>query len=401
MPKPTRDLCPQKIEAPLFESRPSRSAIFPAAVYQCNSPEHATQLLGDNPQGYAYQRDGHPNGDIVTEKCRLLHRADRAIVTSSGQAAMSAAILSQLNPGDHVLISNRLYGGSSVLFGDEATRWGIQVSEVDTCNLAETQAAFRENTRMVVVETISNPTLRVADIRQLSQICHQGNALLLVDNTFATPIVCRPLELGADLVLESMTKFMNGHGDVMLGLLCGADAIWSRVPQVVSKWGLAASPFDCWLAERGLETLFVRMQSAAETCREISEKLLAINSAIERIDYPGLPSHFDHSLATEQFAKNRAGDTLFANMLTLHLTGGMNAANELIQRCREIPYCPSLGETMTTLSHPASSSHRNLNQQQLSQLGMSSGTIRLSIGLESPEYLMESLSKALSPADVA
>lgn len=394
-----QDLCPKKLEAPLFDSRPSRSGIFPAAVYHCESPEHASQQLGDNPKGYAYQRDGHPNADIVAEKGRLLHASENAIVTSSGQSAMAAALLSQLKPGDHILLSSRLYGGTSVLVQDEGSLLGFESSLVDTCDLKATAAAFQPNTRMLIVETISNPTLRIADLEALASLAHENDALLLVDNTFASPVICQPLEWGADLVLESMTKFMNGHGDVMLGLLCGRNELWGRVPKVVSKWGLASSPFDCWLAERGLETLFVRMLAAAETAQIISEKLLAIKSGIERIDYPSLPSHTDSHLATRQFAKNRCGKTLYGNMLTLHLDGGLTAAQCFMKKCHEIPYCPSLGETVTTLSHPASSSHRNLDSQGLKSLGMSEGTIRLSIGLESPEFIVEAVAKAIGGTD--
>jgi cystathionine beta-lyase/cystathionine gamma-synthase len=391
-----RDLCPQKFEALLFDSRPARTGIYPAAVYHCHSAEHASKVLGNEVEGYAYQRDGHPNADVLAAKCLALHGAEQAVVTSSGQAALVAAVLSHLEPDDHVLLSNRLYGGTSVLVGDEAKRWRIDSTEVDTCDLEQTEAAIQANTKMIVVETISNPTLRVADIRRLSELAHAHGAILLVDNTFATPVVCKPLELGADLVMESMTKFMNGHGDVILGLICGTHAAMQRLPTVVSKWGLASSPFDCWLAERGLETLYVRMLAAADTCRELSEKLLPIKDGIERIDFPGLPSHLDHHTAREQFAKNRAGETLFANMMTLHLVGGMSAANRFMERCRAIPYCPSLGETVTTLSHPASSSHRNLDESQLNELGMSSGTVRLSIGLERMDYLLEAILPAVS-----
>ncbi len=390
-----RDLCPRKAEAPLFKSHPSRSPIYATAVYECESPDHAREVLSGEGKGYAYQRDGNPNSDILAEKIRLLHDADRTIVTSSGQGALTTAIFSQLSPGDHILLSNRLYGGTTTLIQQEMSALGFESSEVDMCEVAQVKEATRANTKMLILETMSNPTLRVAPLETLAELAHANEALLVVDNTFATPIVCQPFRFGADMVLESLTKFMNGHGDVILGALAAREGLWERIPNVVSRWGFTASPFDCWLAERGLETLFVRMEAAAQTAFELSQKLQAISSGIERIDYPGLPSHLDIETITSQFARNRAGETLFGNMITLHLAGGSKRANSFIESCSAIPYCPSLGETQTTLSHPASSSHRNLSEADLESLGMSSGTIRLSIGLESSEFILDAIMKAL------
>ena len=399
-PNRRQDICATRIEVPMFDSRPSRSALQTATVYHCDSPDHASGLLGGETEGYAYQRDGHPNANIVGEKCRQLHGSEHACVTASGQSAMTTVLLSQLNTGDHVLLSNRLYGGSSVLVAEEAIRFGIESSSFDCLDLRVFEDAFQTNTKLVVVETISNPTLRVADLKSLATIAHEHNALLVVDNTFATPILCRPLEWGADFVLESLTKFMNGHGDAMLGAVCGKEKHWKRVPQTIARWGLAASPFDCWMTERGLETLFVRMQMAAKTCQAVFQRLQAEISqdtqGIERIDFPGAPSHPDYSITVKQFANGPMAGTepIFGNMLTLHLSGGWSAASRFIEKCKSIPYCPTLGETVTTLSHPASSSHRNLNESELKQLGMSSGTIRVSVGLESPEFIADAIAKA-------
>jgi cystathionine beta-lyase/cystathionine gamma-synthase len=211
-------------------------------------------MLGGKLPGYVYQRDGHPNAYLLAEKCRQLHGAERAAIAASGMGALAAALLSQLKAGDHCIVGSRVYGKTHVLFGIEASRLGIEMTAVDTCDLGATAAAFRPNTKLLLAETIANPLLEVADIAELAEIAHARRAVLLVDNTFASPILCQPLALGADLVMESLTKTMNGHSDVILGLLCGRESAFERVPAVISAWGLSSSPFDCWLAERGLAT---------------------------------------------------------------------------------------------------------------------------------------------------
>ena len=275
MPDRVRDLCPRNLELPLFGSRPSRTPIYPAAVYRCESTDQANRRLGGQEPGYVYQRDRHPNADVVAEKCRQLHHAQWAYVTASGMSAIALAALAHLKSGDHVVISDRLYGRTRVLLQDEGSRLGIQSTTADLLDQESAKAAIGNNTRMMVVETISNPMLRVADLRGLAALAHNANALLLVDNTFASPVICRPLEWGADLVVESITKIMNGHGDLMMGLLCGGEGraadLAGRCGSVLASWGLASSPFDCWLAERGLGTLYHRVTAASQTAQWLAE----------------------------------------------------------------------------------------------------------------------------------
>lgn len=372
-------------------TRPAAPPIYLASVYACDDTDQARDMLAGARPGYVYQRDRHPNADMFGEKCRQLHGAQRAVVTSSGMAALSAALLSQLVQGDHVLVSNQLYGRSSLLLTQELARLGIDSTEVDTTHLTATAAALTARTRLLVVETISNPLLRVADIAALAAIAHDRGAKLLVDNTFATPIFCRPLALGADFVLESVSKMMNGHSDVVLGLLCGWSRDWDRVPLVVSAWGLASSPFDCWLAGRGLATMPLRVARAAENALAAA-RFLSGRPEVQRVDYPGLPDHPDHELASRQFHGG------CGTVVAFHLRGGQSAADAFIAASRRIPFCPSLGEVSTTLSHPASTSHRGLSPEQRAVLGICDGTIRLSLGVESVEHVLESLTEGLSAA---
>jgi cystathionine beta-lyase/cystathionine gamma-synthase len=281
-----------------------------------------------------------------------------------------------------------MYGRTLQLLTAEAARLGIGCTLVDTTNLDRVAKAFTTRTRLLVVETIANPCLRVADIAALADICARYNAQFLVDNTFATPVLCRPIELGADLVLESISKFMNGHSDVMLGLLCGREKLWQRVPQVLSAWGLASSPFDCYLSARGLATMHLRVDRACANAQKAAE-MLAKHAAVEHVDYPGLPNHADHKLAARQFGGR------YGTVVTFRLRGGLAAAESFIGAARRIPFCPSLGEVSTTLSHPESTSHRGLSSQERKALGIDGGTIRLSVGVESPEFVLSALEEAL------
>ncbi len=383
------DLCPRSLPLPPLPTAPHAPPIYPASVYECDSPAQAEALLAGQLPGYVYQRDGHPNAALLAAKCRELHGAEEAAITATGMGALSLVMLAQLTSGDHVVLSKFLYGRTTQLLTTEAARLGITSTIVDTCDHDAVRQAMLKNTRLVVVETIANPLLQVADIAALAQIAQQANAKLLVDNTFASPILCRPLELGADYVWESLTKIMNGHSDVILGLLCGKTADWQRMSLVLSAWGLAAAPFDCWLAQRGIATLALRARQASENALAAA-KFLGSHAAVAEVYYPGLTTHPQHALAKAQFGER------FGSMLSFRLRGGRAAADQFIAQVRaRIPFCPSLGEVATTLSHPESTSHRSLSPEGRAALGIDGGTIRLSVGCESPEYVTQSLGMGL------
>ena len=368
--------------------------IYPATVYACDSPQQAADLLAGNTDGFIYSRDGHPNSDMLAEQCKDWHRAEHAAIAGSGMAALALALLSQLRQGDHVVISHQLYGRTLHLFTTEAARLGIESTAVDTCDLSAVGRALRNETKLVIAETIANPMLQIADIAGLSEIAHAHSARLLIDNTFASPVLCRPLDWGADLVAESMTKIMNGHSDVILGCLCGNDAAWDRVPQTASTWGLFASPHSCWLAMRGMATLDLRVKRAAATAKQLAERLVG-HPALLETHYPGLNSASDRALAEKQMATNEAG-LGFGNMLTFRLAGGQQMAEKFIYALSpSIPFCPSLGDLKTTLSHPESTSHRELTDGQREGLGIFAGTIRLSVGIEEPDEIFEHLERGL------
>ncbi len=387
-PAPPSDICPRPELIGPQPTQPLTAPIYPTSVWICSSTDQADRMLSGAEPGYVYQRDRHPNADLFAAKCRELEAAEEVAITSSGMAALALVILSQSQPGDHLVVSNMSYGRSQQLLTREASRFGISSTLVDTCDLAAVFTAMTDRTKLVVVETIANPRLQVADLAALADMAHHRGAQLLVDNTFATPVLCRPLSLGADWVMESVSKLMNGHSDVMLGLLGGWRRNWERVPLVSSAWGLSSAPFDCWLAARGLATMHLRVERACDNAVRAAE-FLAGQAGVELVDYPGLPSHPQHALAARQFGGR------FGSIVTFRLKGGRPAANAFVMAATRIPFCPSLGEVSTTLSHPESTSHRGLTPDAREALGISGGTIRLSVGIESPEFVRDALSEGL------
>lgn len=368
---------------------PHSPPIYLSSVYECRDPEQADALLAGREEGYVYARDGHPNADMLAEQCRSLHGAEQAAIAGSGMAALALVVLSQLESGDHVVLSNQLYGRTQTLLTREAARLGIGSTVVDACDLNAVKNAFSANARLLVVETISNPLLRVADLRALADIAHERGAALVADNTLAGPAVCRPHEFGADWVMESITKTMNGHSDVVLGLLCGRTDRWQRVRDTLSIWGLSSAPFDCWLALRGLGTLGLRIERACENALAVAQ-FLAKSKTVQAVYYPGLPDHPDHELARRQF-----GDR-YGTIVTFTLEGGLDAARSFMAASNGIPFCPSLGELSTTLSHPESTSHRGLTTQARHSLGITGGTIRLSLGIESAATIIDAIGQGLA-----
>jgi cystathionine beta-lyase/cystathionine gamma-synthase len=383
------DICPRPDVLRPQPTQPLVAPLYTAAVYRCENIDQADALLSGELAGYVYQRDGHPNADLLADKCRDLHGAARAAICSTGMGALAVAVLSQLAPGDRVLVSNQLYGRTLTLLTAECTRLGIASTVIDVCDLPQVRAAFDATTRLLVVETIANPLLRVPDIAALAELTHAAGARLLVDNTFASPVLCRPLALGADLVMESLTKIMSGHSDVCLGLLCGSEASWQRVPGVLSTWGLASSPFDCWIAGRGLGTMALRVERAVANALAAAN-YLAAQPQIEAVYYPGLSTHPDHAIAARQFAG------LFGSIVTFTLAGGRAAADRFIRAARAIPFSPSLGDLSTTLSHPESTSHRGLTVAARQALGITGGTIRLSVGIESSGAVLAAVAEGLA-----
>jgi cystathionine beta-lyase/cystathionine gamma-synthase len=360
------------------KAKPQTEPLQLSGVWRMESTEQADALLGGTAPGFAYRREGHPNATSLADALRSLHNAQEAIVTAQGMSAISIACMALLKPGDRVLLAQPVYGRTSFFIKQDLARWGIQFEDVVATDLTALKNAFRTPARMVIVESITNPRLSVPDLESIATMAHESGGpatsesgtVVLVDNTFATPVLCQPMNLGADLVMESLSKFVCGHADAMLGFLCGHKAVWQRIRQTMAS-------------------LPVRMAHAAASAKAAAEAIQG-HAAIDLLDYPGLTSHPEHAMARKQFGES------FGNMMTLRLHGGLRSAQRFIAAVApNIPFCPTLGEAQTTLSHPCSTSHRSYSDEALAALGITGGTLRFSIGLEPTDWLIEKLTGGL------
>jgi cystathionine beta-lyase/cystathionine gamma-synthase len=338
-----------------------------------------------------YTRYGNnPNQLRLAERLARLEGAEAGICVASGMAATALAHLAVLNPGDHLLASEWIYGGTRRLFVEEFTRFGIEVTFANPERRREWRSRLRRNTRAIFVETPTNPLMRVLDIKWLAVMAEAEGIALLVDSTFATPINFRPLEHGADVVIHSATKYLNGHSDVIAGAVAGAETVVEEVRSRMKVWGQALDPHAAWLLERGLKTLAVRMARHNETGLAVAT-WLAEQPNVRRVHYPGLETHPDHALA----ARTLDG---FGGMVGLELVGGARAADRCLRAFRLITHAPSLGGVETLVSEPRYTSHASLTPEQRAAAGIPDGFLRLSLGLEDPDDLIEDLARGLAAA---
>jgi cystathionine beta-lyase/cystathionine gamma-synthase len=368
-------------------TRPLAPPIMLSAVYEVESLAQVDAIYEGRAAGYVYARDAHPNASALASKIAALEGAEAGLVCASGMAAESAVFLGHLDPGDHVVLAEGLYGRTFALVGRELGRYGIAHSTFDATHPATLRAALRPRTRLVFLESISNPLMRVADLPEIVETAHAAGVSVAVDHTFA-PLLSRPIALGADLVIHSLTKLIGGHSDVTLGLVVGKTSTIDRLAHLTSTFGLTGPPFDSWLALRGLATLALRVERTSANALEIAGRLER-HPAVARVFYPGLPSHPDHARAIRLFPRG------FGAMVSLDL-GTRQRADTFIQALQHIPYAPSLGDVSTTLSHPTTTSHRFLSPEQWARQGITPGLIRLSVGIEDVDDLWRDLNQALA-----
>jgi cystathionine beta-lyase/cystathionine gamma-synthase len=338
--------------------------------------------------GLRYPRYGNnPNAETVQRRLAMLEGAEAALVLSSGMGATACALLALLRPGDHLLASRWTYGGTHRLFTREFEAMGIQVTLVDPMETRAWRKRLRRHTRAIFVETPVNPSCRVIDLRPIGYLTQETGLALVVDSTFASPVNFRPLEHGADVVIHSATKYLNGHNDVLGGAVMGTASYVEEVRQKMMVWGQAADPFACWLLERGLKTLELRVRRQNENAARIAEWCEG-RPEFARVHYPGLPSHPDHEVA-------RAMLDGFGGMMAFELKGGAPAADSFVRRLRLITHAPSLGGVDSLVSEPRFTSHAHLTPQERASAGVPDGFIRLSVGIESADDLIADLEQAL------
>jgi cystathionine gamma-synthase len=370
---------------------PVNVPIYQTATFEVADAAELAELLKFERPGHSYTRYSNPTHAALEAAVAELEGAAAGLATASGMAAIHAVILSVLRTGDDLVMPRAVYGGMVGLAGSVLERSGIGHSAVDTTDLAQVEAAIGPRTRLVWVETISNPTTAVADIAALAELAHERGVLLAVDNTFASPALANPLAIGADLVVHSATKYIGGHSDLTGGVLVGPAERVAAARTILINAGGNASPFEAFLALRGLKTLALRMERHSANALAVARALEGA-SGVARVLYPGLASHPQHQLAARTLCDGMAG-----GMLAVELAGGRPHGERFLERVRVAVHATSLGGVETLVSHPASSSHRQLADDELAGAGLSPGMVRVSVGLEDEADLVEDLVGAARP----
>ncbi|ERM91957.1 cystathionine beta-lyase [Caldanaerobacter subterraneus subsp. yonseiensis KB-1] len=368
--------------------KPKTLPIYQTSVFTFDTLEEVYDYLEGNPARYMYTRLGNPNQTAVEELIANLEGAEAGQACASGMAAISSALLAEVNSGDHIIAAKDIYGGTNSLFNSEFKRLGIEISLVDFSDLESVEKAIKPNTKVIYMEIMTNPLIRVFDVEEVVKIAKRHGLKLIVDNTFTTPYLIRPLEVGAYAVIHSATKYINGHSDVIGGLIAGNKEFISRTRRIVHNFGGSMSPFDAWLTLRGAKTLFLRMREHCKNAMRLAE-FLESHPKVKKVFYPGLPSHPDYSIAKKLFKDE------FGGMLSFEIDGGEQSVNRFMQELKLIKFAPSLAGVQTMITHPKSTSHRALSKEELQALGISEGLIRVSVGIEEIEDVINDFKQAL------
>lgn len=373
-------------------TEPLTPPIWQTAAYTYPDLEALDAIYEGRERGFIYGRYGLPNHAQLERALADLEGAEAALATASGMSAISALLFALLSPGDRVIASELVYRGTRNLLDLDLARFEVVVEYVDATDLAAVEAALRrpgQPARMLYVDILTNPTLLVHDVPTLAELVHRHDALLVVDSTFATPFHCQPIQLGADLVVHSTTKFIAGHHDVSGGAVLGRSELVEPVRRQAIRMGGIGGPFDAWLVLRGLRTLPVRMSQSSRNALALAAWLVE-HPAVEHVSYPGLPDHRQHDLARRLLVNG------FGSMLAFEVKGGRPAVARLVRALRLIRFAETLGGVTTTIVHPASTSHRMVDPAIRMAQGITDGLLRLSVGIEATEDLVHDLERGLA-----
>lgn len=353
-----------------------------------NAEEAALRFTGQQP-GNIYSRFTNPTVNVFQERLALMEEGERCLAFSSGMAAIMAVGMGLLKAGDHVVCSQGVFGNTLLLFQNYFGKFGVQTDFVNLTDQSAWQNAIKPNTRFLFLETPSNPLIEIADIGKLAEIAHQHDCLLVVDNCFCTPILQKPLCLGADIVVHSATKYLDGHGRCVGGaVIASNEMIDKNIYPYLRTGGASMSPFNAWCFLSGLETLAIRMKAHCDNAYELA-KWLELQSGIKKVHYPGLVSHHQHDLALSQ-------QNHFGGVLSFELIGGRDQAWALIDSVELISITANLGDVKTTITHPATTTHGRLSAEARSLFGINDGLIRISVGLENIDDIKHDLSRGLA-----
>ena len=364
--------------------------IYQTSTFIFDSAEQGGRRFALEEAGYIYTRLGNPTTTVLENKIAALEEGEAAVATSSGMGAISSTLWTVLKAGDHVVTDKTLYGCTFALMCHGLTRFGIEVTFVDTSNLDEVKNAMKKNTRVVYLETPANPNLKIVDLEALSKLAHTNpNTLVIVDNTFATPYMQKPLKLGADIVVHSVTKYINGHGDVIAGLVITNKELADQIRFVGLKdmTGAVLGPQDAYYIIRGMKTFEIRMERHCKNAKKVVE-FLNKHPKIERVYYPGLETHPSHEIAKKQMKD-------FGAMISFELKGGFEAGKTLLNNLKLCSLAVSLGDTETLIQHPASMTHSPYTKEEREAAGITDGLVRLSVGLENVEDIIADLEQGL------
>jgi O-succinylhomoserine sulfhydrylase len=366
-------------------------ALYLTSGYAYESPEEAEARFKGEIGGYQYSRFGNPTVTMFEERMAALEGAPVARATATGMAAVTTTFLSALKTGDHVVGAKAMFGSCRFVIEDILARFGITHTLVDGTDVAQWAAAMKPNTRMLFLETPSNPTLAISDMKAVAKIAHDGGARLIVDNAFATPALQRPMEFGADIVIHSSTKYIDGQGRALGGvILCREDFLKDHLQSYYRNTGPSISPFNAWLHLKSLETLDLRMRAHCENATAVAN-VLAKNSKISRVLYPFSPDHPQHNLAKAQMEGG-------GGVVAFEIAGGKKAAFKFANALKLVDISNNLGDTKSLITHPETTTHQKLTPEARAELGITSGMMRISVGLEDPADLCEDLEDALKAA---
>ena len=364
--------------------------IYQTSTFIFDSAEQGGRRFALEEAGYIYTRLGNPTTTVLENKIAALEEGEAGIATSSGMGAISSTLWTVLKAGDHVVTDKTLYGCTFALMNHGLTKFGIEVTFVDTSNLDEVKNAMKENTRVVYLETPANPNLKIVDLEALSKLAHKNpNTLVIVDNTFATPYMQKPLKLGADIVVHSVTKYINGHGDVIAGLVVTNKELADQIRFVGLKdmTGAVLGPQDAYYIIRGMKTFEIRMERHCKNAKKVVE-FLNKHPKIEKVYYPGLETHPGYEIAKKQMKD-------FGAMISFELKGGFEAGKTLLNSLKLCSLAVSLGDTETLIQHPASMTHSPYTKEEREAAGITDGLVRLSVGLENIEDIIADLEQGL------
>lgn len=351
-----------------------------------NAAQAAARFAGEE-EGMVYARFSNPTVATMQERLAALEGAEACIATASGMAAILSTVMALLKAGDHIVAPRGIFGATQQLFGNVLARFGVDTTFVAGSEPAAFAAALRPNSKLIFVETPSNPLTEVFDIAALAGVAHGAGVLLAVDNCFCSPALQRPLDLGADLVIHSATKYLDGQGRVLGGAVCGRKALTDEVFKFLRTAGPSLSPFNAWVILKGLETLAIRMQAQSANALELARRLEA-HPGVARVYYPGLPSHPQHALALRQ-------QKLGGAIVSFAVKGGRREAWGVVDACRLLSITANLGDTKTTITHPASTTHGRISPEARAEAGIEEGLLRLAVGLESVDDLEADLARGL------